>query len=263
MPTNVYHCCVHKTGSQWLRAILSDRRIQEFSGLGHHLYQRALPARSEQRRITERTFAKPFPTRTIVSPLYVDFGNFAAMPKPDDYRAFFVTRDPRDIVVGWYFSRRYGYVVTERAKHLQVDVLSALSHADGLMHSIEYLADYGLYSALGSWVGASDKDPNVLVVRYEDLSRPDNLEVVRQLFAHCQIDVPDTVLRQLLRDYDFERLYSRDLGDADRFAHYRNGVWRDPIQGFDEPMAQKLEELTDDLLARLGYQVGRGSSRST
>ena len=30
---NVYHCCVHKTASQWIKSLLADSRIQKYSNL--------------------------------------------------------------------------------------------------------------------------------------------------------------------------------------------------------------------------------------
>ena len=36
--------------------------------------------------------------------LYMPYDGFAALTKPEPWRAFFVMRDPRDVVVSWYFS---------------------------------------------------------------------------------------------------------------------------------------------------------------
>ncbi len=30
---NVFHCSVYRTGSQWMRRILADRRIRRYSGM--------------------------------------------------------------------------------------------------------------------------------------------------------------------------------------------------------------------------------------
>jgi len=35
---NIYHCCVHKTGSQWIRRIFSDLRTYQYSGLRSYNY---------------------------------------------------------------------------------------------------------------------------------------------------------------------------------------------------------------------------------
>jgi hypothetical protein len=251
-PINVYHCCVHKAGSQWLRAILADDRVYRHTGLARLSYEVGLPGGRDPRRLTERTFDEPFPPNTIVSPIYIDFKGFVAIPKPEPYRAFFVMRDPRDLVVSRYFSMKYSHVANEFITQHRA-VLHGMSRTEGLLHVIDHFDDFGVYAALGSWIDASERDPNVLVVRFEDLTVEDNLEPVRRLFWHCAIRMPDRVLRRLLRDYSFERLGGRPRGQEDQLAHYRKGVPGDWRNYFDDRMMRRFHELTGDLVARLGY----------
>src|SRR6185295_6056125 len=101
---NVYHCCVHKTASQWVRKILHDARTYQYCGLEVYNYEQEFPGGVDTRRITERTFEAEFPRRTIVTPIYIDLPGFQRLPRPDNHRAFFVPRDPRDVVIAWYCS---------------------------------------------------------------------------------------------------------------------------------------------------------------
>ncbi len=59
---------------------------------------------------------------------------------------------------------------------------------------------------------------------------------------------------QLLADYSFERLAGRRRGEEDPFSHYRKGVAGDWRSYFDRSLERKLAELTDDVVARLGYE---------
>lgn len=142
---NMYHCCVHKTASQWIRAILSDPRTYRYSDLSTYTYQNRLPGRSDHRKITDRAFVEPFPRNTIVTPLYIDFENFAAIPKSERYKAFFIMRDTRDLVISWYFSIRYSHTLTGRVPEIS-ELLSSMSLTDGLLYTIERLHDQGQYS---------------------------------------------------------------------------------------------------------------------
>src|SRR5437773_8915442 len=92
-PVNLYHCCVPKTGSQWIGKILSDPIFYRYSGLEGYHYQTSLPGGHDSRKISDRSFAAPFPKGTIVTPLYISFDNFTSLPKPERYKAFFVTRE--------------------------------------------------------------------------------------------------------------------------------------------------------------------------
>ena len=84
---NVYHCCVHKTASQWIAAILAARETYQACGLRAYSYQRDLPGGSDPRKISERTFDNPFPSFSIVTPVYIERGNFELLPKPGYERA--------------------------------------------------------------------------------------------------------------------------------------------------------------------------------
>ena len=54
----------------------------------------------------KRRFPNDIPTGRSVLSLFISYGGFKAIPKPDLHRAFFVVRDPRDIVVSEYYSLR-------------------------------------------------------------------------------------------------------------------------------------------------------------
>lgn len=250
---NIYHCCVHKTASQWIKAILSDSRTYRYSGLTLHTYQKTLPGCYDPRKVTDRAFVEPFPTNLIVTPLYIDFENFEAIPKPESYKAFFVMRDPRDVVVSWYFSMRYSHSPMGEIPGIR-EVLNSKSISDGILYSIDYLADFGEFEALRSWVHAPKSDQNVLLLRFEEITGSNNLQIIKTLFSHCDIYMPDRVLCQLLQDYSFERLSDRRRGEEDRQAHYRKGIRGDWKSYFDDRIIAKFKEATSDLVTLLGYE---------
>lgn len=250
---NIYHCCVQKTGSQWVKAMLSDWETYRYSGLTVFNYRKSRPGGGYARKITDMGFTEPFPGDTIVTPLYTDFGNYSAIPKPERYRVFFVMRDPRDLVVSWYFSVRYSHALMGRVPEHR-EVLNRLSVADGMLYSIEYLHDYGLFVALESWIDAPKRDPNVLLLRFEDMTARDNLGVFEELLLHCDIHMPEKALSALLQNYSFERLAGRKRGKEDRTSHYRRGIPGDWKNYFNSMIMARFEEVTGDLAVRLGYE---------
>src|SRR5678815_4789366 len=62
---NVFHCCVHKTGSQWLRSLFGDLTTYRYSGLNAHSYGFWLEGGVDRRPFAQRTFERPFPANTI------------------------------------------------------------------------------------------------------------------------------------------------------------------------------------------------------
>ena len=251
---NVYHCSAHKAASQWIKTILSDRRVHKYSGL--ILYHPYKPAETVGRRkVIERVVSKSFPPKTIVSPLYIDFQTFGVIPKPEKYKGFFVVRDPRDILISWYFSARYSHGATSPKVLRNRAELNRLSLTDGLLYSIKELDESGEFEMVSSWCNAQKTNPRVRVFTFEELTAPDNFEVFVELFQHCDIRIPDDALRQLLKDYSFERLTGgRKRGTEKWSSHYRRGIPRDWERYFNGAVRRAFEQATGNLLARLGYE---------
>jgi hypothetical protein len=252
---NVYHCCAHKTGSQWLRAIFEDTRTLRYSGLSAYNYQSEQRGGFDDRKITERQFSEPFPLRKIVTPLYLDYSSYAGIPKPAEYRTFFVMRDPRDMTVSWYFSMKLSHGLMGNLGDVK-KTLDKLDEPAGLCFVIDHLRDFGAYAALASWIDAAQNDTNTLLVRFEELTGEDNIRVVRRLFDHLDIGMPDEILRHLLADYSFERLSGRKKGQEDQRSHYRKGEPGDWENHFDHTVQARFESVTGDLTTRMGYGEG-------
>jgi hypothetical protein len=256
---NVYHCCVPKTGSQWIRKILSDPEVYRYSGLRPYHYQSKLPGKRDSRPLKDRVFAEPFPIRTIISPLYISFENFTLLPKPQVYRAFFVQRDPRDILISWYFSMKHSHPVLGNIPQLR-KTLNAASFEEGILYAMEHLHQSGHFEALASWIDASKSDPSAAVFRFEDLSGSRSLDVFTALFNHCEISIPPDVLRPILAKYSFRALTGREQGDERPEAHYRKGVSGDWKNYLNDRLVKRFEELTGNLIARLGEGANNPSA---
>ncbi|MBR8826969.1 MAG: sulfotransferase domain-containing protein [Gomphosphaeria aponina SAG 52.96 = DSM 107014] len=245
---NIYHCCVHKSASQWLQSLLFDFRVYQYSGLKacrntkikHGGY---LPTESASEK---------FPEHTIAGSLHISYDNFQKIPKPAHYKAFFVMRDPRDIVVSDYFSLKYSHVPNPGVIETR-DKLSTMDEIEGIIYVLNRIHQRRLFTALDSWIDAAKKDPNILLFRFEELTAVDNFAVFKKLLAHCDIAMPDQVLTSLLEEYRFEKLTGRQQGKEDKRSHLRKGIPGDWQNYFNETISSRFQELTGDLVHRLGY----------
>jgi len=248
---DIYHCCVWKTASQWIRNIFSSTDIYRYSGLLPYAYE-AHEGR-DYRTLQQRKFDRPFPTRRIVTPLYISYESFTALPKPCKYRAFFVVRDPRDLVVSHYFSSRYSHpgnpgVMGDRAR------LVELSEKEGMITTLRMMADRGVFEALRSWQENSTADPHIRVFRFEDLVGTEQLRWMTRLMEYCDICIPQEKLKAILNRLSFERLSGgRKPGDEDKWHKYRSGKHGDWKKYFDSSVTQAFEDVAGNLPEMFGY----------
>lgn len=248
---NVYHCCVWKTASQWVRNVFSSTAVYRYSGLLTYAYEHF--EGTDERPLQERSFEKPFPKKKIVSPIYSNFASFANMPKPEAYRAFFVVRDPRDLVVSHYFSSRYSHVANKGVLE-ERDRLEGMSDSEGMLVHMKYMAERGIFDACASWATAADQDDRVKVIRFENITGPEQVSHWKQLMEHCDVQLPEKELLHILDRLSFQRLSGgRKPGEEDKHHKYRSGKPQDWKKYFTEEHHCQFRELTGDLISILGY----------
>ncbi len=253
-PTNIYHCCVYKTGSQWLRQVLDHRLVRKSSGMDCYRYEDYLPNNVDPRKITERFFDEPFPENKILTPLFISFPCFQSIPKPANYKAFFVVRDPRDIIVSWYFSALYSHKETQNISRIR-NMLESMTLEEGLLHGVRSLNRAGgPFEALKSWSQAFELDNQVALFKFEDLTGSEQRQAITKLLNHCDIEMSDRKINTVLRDLSFKRLSGRKQGAEDAKSHYRKGISGDWVNYFTPQVEAKFMSTTGSLLEQLGYE---------
>lgn len=242
---NIYHCCTQKTASQWFRRVLCDPVLYRYTGLK--------PYRYRQLGLREAQFDEPLPPRTIAIHLYVDFGTYAAIPKPSRYKTFFILRDPRDIVVSWYYSAKYSHKLVDPIPELRRN-LEQLDFQEGLNYLIDAWDGFGLFEAQRSWVTSAKEQQEAKVFRYEDFAE-DNRQFLSNLLDYLEIEMPEREFDALYGRHEFSQLAKgRQQGVEDPQSHFRKGVSGDWKKYFDDAVTAHFQEVTGDLLSVLGYQ---------
>jgi hypothetical protein len=238
---NVYHCTVRKTASQWIKALLNDPVVYRWSGL--------LPY---DPRPYKWKYPQAVPPGRVVQSMFISRQRFDNLPKPDRHRAFFVLRDPRDIVVSSYFSTRNSH--TPMGDVLKVrGILLEKPRKEGLLHVIDHLARKGTFRDLRSWVAAPETEA-VSLFRYEDLTGEGQTAEVDRMLRHCGIAVPPAELEALLSRYSFTRM---------RSDHYRKGRAGDWRNHFDDDIQAAFAAATGDLVEILGYPAHDETAEAT
>jgi hypothetical protein len=249
---NLFHCCPQKTASQWLRSIFEDPRIYKYSGLfpiNFTDYAKTVSLKDPD----QYEFPEPFPAKTLVTPLYITYQQFQGIPKPEIYRAFFVIRDPRDLVVSQYFSKLKSHKRSNEIDQVRHE-LNRFSQKDGLKRMIDHLAENGYWDRIRSW--GNIEDQNLKVFKYEDLTSDETAFLTfKNLLAFCKLPVSDDVLENILANKSFEQLSEgRNQGEEDTSSHYRKGVAGDWMNYFDDDLKNKFNSVAGDIVTTFDYE---------
>jgi len=253
MPSQIFHCCIQKSASRWLKGILASPAILRASGMEIHDPGRDfILSRRNRSQLTQG-----FPGGAIVTPLYVPGEVFESIPKhAENWRGFWVMRDPRDMVVSRYFSNRYSHELRNQDLARERRELEQLPFEEGLARMIEDLGGRTseLLRCLDSWVGM-DRDPRIKLVRYEDLAGKNGLATMQSILGHCGISLSRNAMKKIWRRNDFRKLSGgRDRGNTDPRHHYRRGVAGDWRNHFTSRHCRLFRKTSGDLLQRLGYE---------
>lgn len=229
---NIFHCTVHKAGSQWIRKIFCDPIVQKKTGFMHFQYQNLLEGRFDPRKIDERCFYLPFPDKTFCSPLYLSYENYLNIPKIGKTKAFYIYRDIRALTVSYYFSVRDSHPVMGNINEER----NELQHLDinkGLLYVIEYLDNYGYWKALSSWKHQHE----ILKIDYLDLVESPNKNFLT-LFEYLELNLTSIQVNKLIELYSFLNMSNgREIGQDNVSSHLRSGgkgnwekYWSDEVE---------------------------------
>lgn len=252
--SNIYHCCIHKTGSQWIKSVLSDPVIYQYSGLNPYHLQVMRDDMAKLEHVVKSLQENPLPDRTIVSTLYMEYERFEVIEKVGEHKAFFVMRDPRDLIVSWYYSALSAHVLPKDMSKPLYEARIALKNMslnDGLKYAIDFWVDRGKFDLMLSWVGKGSE--NIKLIKYEDLVSTQNKLAFKELFDFLDIKVPDDQFDRLIDAYSFRRLSGRKKGELKNGSHLRagsSGGWK---KYFDDDLMEYFDKRTNGVVGKLGY----------
>lgn len=246
---NIYHCCIQKSASQWIKGILADPIIFKNTGLKIH----NLPREVQQKLLTltkDNYFELSLPERKIISPIYCYYENFQLMKKPENYRAFYVIRDPRDLLISQYYSmknihKRSAYFDNVRP------ILNKLGKEEGIIFTIKKLVENRYWERLRDW--GNKGDINTIIIKYENLIGKSFPKGLRKILNHLKIELPEQEFNTLIRNHSFSKLTGRKEGTESSASHLRKGISGDWKNHFTKEINDEFYLATQDLVDYLGY----------
>lgn len=235
--TNIYHASVQKSGSQWLKALFTDKRIENITKLT------AYP----QHRYEWNEFKLRFPTKSFVPGLYISYQSYEEIIKPEKYSTMYILRDPRDLVVSWYYSMKYSHgLMGKVAKHRKN--LEDLDENEGLSYCIRHFQLK--LSFMKDWV-LNCTDPNVFFLKFEDLiNKP--IDILFDFFNRNGYDIEKDELKMVIQDYSKEKMREKENTQGKKHFHYREkpSNWQ---ESFNEEHIELFKKINGNVVEILGY----------
>jgi len=199
-----------------------------------------MPGHVDGHKLTEWTFPEEFPSNILVPNFYIGYEAFRQIPQPTTYRAVFVTRDPRDITVSWYFSMRESHPPMGSVPQVRKK-LKSIGKKKGIEISIDHLYDMGVYSSIKERDNKSEENENVKVFEFRELTEKTKNKFNEPL-NFSSFDIPKKTVEEVIEEMGFENQTGREKGGVDTESHFRKGETGDWKNRFYEGIESHFEK---------------------
>lgn len=239
----IYNITHIKSGSQWVRAILTEC--------------------APQRIVTPRVgiaqfYDDPLIAGAIYPALYIPYDDYckvleknAAAESP--HVTFVVIRDLRDTMVSLYYSLKVSHPLIAEQLVQERRELTEKTLEDGLLMLID--ARMGAVAEIQrSWLPACERG-EAMLIRYEDLIANEQEQFAR-IVNYCQLGTSPEALREIVTRNSFEKQTGRHKGEEDTASHFRKGIVGDWRNAFSEKVKQEFKRRYGDVLIQTGYESG-------
>lgn len=243
MQQSWFHITLHKSGSQWVRDLLTHRLILPHTPWG---------VGGGSRRVSAGRLPHRFES-VLYSPCYGVTYDEWVRRSDEGARALVVLRDPRDLVVSMLYSAMFSHTPTTGANaKLMRELLDRLPDEEGrLLIVIQSVFRHGKF--FWTWTDAAKNDARVLLIPYERWLA-DTTDSLARALRHFGVEIDPATLATPVHELAFETRSGRVPGQENLFSHYRRaepGSWREL---FSRPIGKLCEMLQPGLLAALGYE---------
>lgn len=220
MLDNIYFCGVHKAGTTFFVELskMMDMKVVMYEGLKKANYENYL-----------NPSICIAPENTCVTRLCCDYQSFKyRIKKSNNFRAIYVYRDPRDIIVSTYHS----WLTSHPGGHPERAGMMEMDEHKRWFYVIDMIGKkhQNVFYAIADWIEHCDDD-RIMMYRFEDY------------FAYLDTHLRDS-LKFLQLCIDVEEAYKklsfsalsggRKPGEIDNTSHYRSGTttWKTELPDY-------------------------------
>lgn len=156
---------------------------------------------------------------------------------PSGEKVVYVVRDPRDVMVSYYFYK----------KNIE------LNNEETDFHQF-------IVENLSGWIEHVDlrKGRVDSIIRYEDVTE-NHMKCFSKVCKDFGLKIEPEVIKAADEVFSFKNMSNREKGDGDNSSFYRKGVVGDWKSYFSEADNEYIAEHAGDLMHELGYEMVSGN----
>jgi hypothetical protein len=240
LPDDIFIVSYPKSGNTWMRFLIGNLLFQDepitFSNIEFKV--------PDIYRNSNRKLLKISSPRILKSHEYFD---------PRYRKVIYIVRDPRDIAVSYYYHS------------LKFRIINKEQKLDGFVDQFirGEIDNFGSWEEnVGSWLGARKKDPEFLLLRYEDIINGAE-DALKKVAIHLGINVTDEAIVRAVELSSFDRMRKLEKRQSNEWRPTKNsnknlslvrkaqcGGW---INELSREESEKIENAWRDLMSMLGY----------
>lgn len=229
----VIHATHWKAGSQWVRKVLLDA-----------VPDRVVPLKNDMSHIT----AAPIVPGGVYTPCYLRRNRLMeALGDTPNVRSFVVLRDPRDVLVSWYFSLKFSHTNNDWISDFR-NRIAGLDDERGILEVL-HGPMWSIFDIQRGWLNAREAP----IFRYEDLLE-DEQAGFEAILRFCEIDVGDERRRAIVERASFQNVTGRRRGEEDVGEHHRKAIAGDWRNYFTPRIKDEFKAKFGNALVEVGYE---------
>jgi hypothetical protein len=166
-------------------------------------------------------------------------------------RGFHLIRDPRDVLVSDYYSRKYSHSISLPWHQELRDKLHDLSLDDGLIYMLN---QPGYLGQIKNWAPGINK--HVIDIRYEDILE-NEMAIFTEIMKFLNVPVSEDILSVIVEECSFRNIARRHPGEENIHSHRRKAVagdWRNYFEK-DGQLKKSIYKVLEPVIVQLGYKL--------
>jgi len=164
-----------------------------------------------------------------------------AIQNIEKYKILLILRDPRDVLVSYYYSMRYSHVVIHNDILQERELASKMTIDEYVLYVVnEFLIVYRDYMKIFNL-------SNVKFIKYEDMiNNPQQFLKDVQNFLNINLNEED--YQKCLREL------TPNIGKEDVFKHKRSGKTKQFIEKLEKDTVKRLNTILHDVIEYYGFE---------